>query len=444
MSRGGKAFSLVLLVGALGGLAFFGPRALDLGKAPAAPRASDVPTARIQPEFFARVAEARGYLAPVDSTPITTPRAHRGARVIAWMLPDGTAVEAGDVLMRFDDTNERLQVASNEDEQTKAEQALEKERVAAEAKRAERDLSAEVTKEELTRTRELGVKDERFFPRTEVIESQIDEALYASRLAHAAAAKTLEQRVSKRQLEVLAVDRKKAIERARETQRALDSLEVRAEHAGLFVVEPLVRQGDRVWGGMRIAQLSSNKLMEAEVYVLEADAGGLAPTKPAEVIIESQPGKVWKGEVKSVEPFPKPLHADLPTQYFTARISLLAQPTGLGPGQSVRARIFLERREGALVVPRQALFERDGHFVVFVRRGGRFVPTQVSPGPGTIGRVVIEQGLTAGDEVALRDPERDPEAPAGPQGGRSGAEGTAISSGAQAAGPPRGARRPRP
>jgi hypothetical protein len=59
---------------------------------------------------------------------------------------------------------------------------------------------------------------------------------------------------------------------------------------------------------MRIAEVSTSDRMEAEVYVLEADAGGLAAGKEAELVIESQPDLPLKAKVISVEPFPKPLH----------------------------------------------------------------------------------------------------------------------------------------
>lgn len=384
----------------------------------------EVPTAPIKLETFRRIAEANGYLKPVDSTPITAPRGQRRVRIVSWMVDDGAKVAAGDVLLRFDDAEERLRVKSNQSDLTKADRSLEKERVNATSKLNERDLTAGVTKEELARTKELGVKDQRFFPRNEVIESQLDEKLYDNRLRHAADAKAMEQRVSFRQLEVLGVDRKKAMEQGQEARKALLSLEVRATAAGTFVVERngerRLRKGDMVWPGMRIAELATSERMEAEVFVLEADAGGLAAGKDAELIVESQPNITYKAVVASVEPFPKPLHPDVPTQYFTARITSSDVPPGLRPGQSVRVRIFLENRDKAMVVPRQAVFERDGQSIVFKEIGSnKFERVPVKLGPGTVGRLVVEEGPPVGTRVALRDPER---ATSQGEGGKTGSK----------------------
>ncbi|MDX2023500.1 MAG: HlyD family efflux transporter periplasmic adaptor subunit [Deltaproteobacteria bacterium] len=435
-----KRFGFWLALGLVLSAAAFGANRLVLSLKQQELTHGDVPTAPVVEAPFLRVAEANGYLKPVDSTPITSPRGQRRPRVIAWMADDGAKVAKGDVLLRFDDAEELLRVKSNQADRTKAERALEKERVNAASKVNDRDLTATVTKEELARTKELGVKDQRFFPRNEVIESQLDEKLYDNRLKHAADAKVMEQKVSGRQLEVLGVDRRKAMEQAEDAKKSLASLEVRAAGAGIFVVDRygdrILRKGDMVWPGMRIAEVATSDRMEAEVFVLEADAGGLAVGKDAELVVESQPGITYKAKVSSVEPFPKPLHPDVPTQYFTARISAEGLPAGLKPGQSVKVRIFLENRNKAVVVPRQAVFERDGENVVWKEVGNnKFERVPVKLGPGTVGRLVLEQGPPVGTRLALRDPEKLPAGQGGRDGKASATSGLAPMPGAKAAPP---------
>jgi multidrug efflux pump subunit AcrA (membrane-fusion protein) len=77
----------------------------------------------------------------------------------------------------------------------------------------------------------------------------------------------------------------------------------------------------------------------------------------------------------------------------------------------VQSTLFLEEVKGALLVPRQALFDREGRTMVF-RRGPRgFAPVEVKLGPSSLGRVVIESGLKPGDVLAMRDPTRPAGAP---------------------------------
>jgi hypothetical protein len=81
----------------------------------------------------------------------------------------------------------------------------------------------------------------------------------------------------------------------------------------------------------------------------------------------------------------------------------------------VRAVLALDARPDAISIPRNAVFEKNGRKIVYKRAGSEFAAAFVTLGPAAIGRVVVEQGLAAGDEIALRDPTavaRDDEAPA--------------------------------
>ena len=57
-------------------------------------------------------------------------------------------------------------------------------------------------------------------------------------------------------------------------------------------------------------------------------------------------------------------------------------------------------------VPRQAVVERDGKALVYVRQGAAFVATPVKVRRRTETAAVIE-GVAAGNVVALRDPEAE-------------------------------------
>ena len=63
------------------------------------------------------------------------------------------------------------------------------------------------------------------------------------------------------------------------------------------------------------------------------------------------------------------------------------------------------RLENVLHVPRQAIFEKAGKPVVYVRHGDRFEVTSVKPTNRTENRVAID-GLAKGTEVALINPDQ--------------------------------------
>jgi multidrug efflux pump subunit AcrA (membrane-fusion protein) len=70
---------------------------------------------------------------------------------------------------------------------------------------------------------------------------------------------------------------------------------------------------------------------------------------------------------------------------------------------TARVEIEVEERPRALYVPLEAVFERDGHNVVYLARR-RPQPRQVVLGPSNADFVVIEKGLARGERVLLRDP----------------------------------------
>jgi HlyD family secretion protein len=394
-----------------------------------------VPIFTVVPAPFSRVVSAEGTLRPVKASPVTAPGEGRSL-LIAWMADDGAAVKKGDLVIRFDQSDAIRALADGKDDERIAHARIDKEKRAIDGAVADRVRAAALTKVEIDHAHRLGKKDPRFFPRTEVIESEIDENLLATRLSETEAAQIAEGRLGKSRVDLLVVDRQKAETQRHEAARTLASLEVRAPHDGTFVVQRMgwaqrmLQTGDRAYPGMRVAEVATTERMEADVMVLEADAGGLAAGKTASVTLEAQPDVAYPAKVKKVEPFPKTRHPEVPTQYFGATLAITGSTAGLKPGQRLRATIVLDEMARALVVPRQAVVNRNnGSYVQRQGQGGRFEDVLVELGAGTIGRVVVRSGLSPGDVIALRDTARSAdEMLQAPRAGSAGMTGTTAGS----------------
>jgi hypothetical protein len=206
-------------------------------------------------------------------------------------------------------------------------------------------------------------------------------------------------------------------------------LEVVAPHAG-FVVRSRdwngnkVREGDTVWRGQKLGEMPELGRLEAEVWVLESDAGGIAAGLPATVVVEARPQASFAAKVERVEGVAQPRIPGSPVQYFgvTLAFDAAAQQAlagfALKPGQRVRAEVELENRAAALVVPRQAVFEVDGKPTVYRLRGEALEPVAVELATMGAGRAVVASGLAAGDRIALADPAAAAPTPA--PGGEAG------------------------
>jgi multidrug resistance efflux pump len=373
---------------------------------------------------FVRRVRAEGFLKAVKATPIAVPvrQVPVGYRV-AWVAPDGARLRRGDPVVRFDPTELRTSLADSRADRTSAVRKADKTEALAEASRANLEDSAGIARREKEHAAAFVSEDAEIFSRSEIIESTIDRDLAATKASHAEEKIAATARRSSVELDLYHLQRGAADLKIRQAEEALDHLVVTAPHDGLLVLErnwrgETTRPGDTVWQGEKIGEIPEMGAMEAVVHVLEADAGGLAPGRRAEVRLAARPGEPFPGKVARVDALAKPLRRGLPVQYFETVVAIEPpEGTTLKPGQRVTAEIVLEEVEDALAVPRQAVFEKDGRKVVWREEGGGLRPVEVKVGRYGLGSVLIEEGLAEGDRIALRDPSLAASEIAAPAGG---------------------------
>jgi multidrug efflux pump subunit AcrA (membrane-fusion protein) len=377
--------------------------------------ALEVATVTVKQQKFARVIDAQGTLRAVRTTPVTVPRDVEWPLRITWLAPDGGVIKKGEPLARFDDLELKERLANARSDRAVAAAKRGKEAALLDATARERLRSTAAASRELSMTQTFARRDAEIFARDQIIESEIDERFQSAKVDVAKDSESAEKSLSRRKLGLIAVEGRKADDAIARSEKGLASLEIRAPHDGVFTLKrgwmgETFRVGDTVWRSMSVAEISLIDQMEAEVFVLEAEAAGLAKGKKATIILEADGGAELPGEVKQVETVAKRKNPKSPTQYFGVILSLgddkdeaKRKPPTLKPGQRVRAQLHLHE-ETALVVPRPAIFDRDGGWIAYRREGSGFSPVKVKLGPSTAGQVTIASGLRAGDEIALRDP----------------------------------------
>lgn len=373
----------------------------------------DVATYTVARTSFVRRVTAEGNLRAVKATRLIAPRGsgRMGPLKIAWLAPDGTLVKAGEVVVRFDPSEPDKQLRAGQSDLDAASARLHKEAITAEAAVAGRDTDAVLARDELDQTRKFQSRDQMIFSRNQIIESEIDEQLAGAKQAHAESAKQIERRLSRSAAAVIGVERSKAELAISHARAALKSMEIVAPTDGIFVLQrnwngEMPKLGDSLWPGQSVAEIPILDEMEAQVYVLEVDGSGLAENRPAEVVVEARPGRVFPGKIRLVDKLAQPRQPGRPIQYFGVAVALnTTDREVMKPGQRVRATLILDQAD-ALVVPRQAVVDKDGKTVVYRRTASGFEPVAVELGAATSGRVVVKAGLAAGEVIALRDPTR--------------------------------------
>ena len=396
----------------LGGLGLALGHYLRAGGSSSAAASSDVATITVTKSKFTRRVAAEGNLRAVKATPVAAPQGgNMGGLKIAWLADDGTLVKKDQVLVKFDPSDPEKQLRDGEADRAKADAQLRSETIKSNTAVKDRETDAALAKDELERTRKFQSKDEMIFSRNAIIESEIDEQLANKKQEHADQAKQIESKRSHSNTAVIAVERKKADLAVSHASQALQKMQIVAPHDGIFVMRrnwrgELPKLGDMVWGGQPVGEIPLLDDMEAEVYVLEVDGTGLAEKQPAEVVIEARPDRTYAGKVLRVEKLAQPRQQGSPVQYFEVVVAFdKTDREVMKPGQRVRATLVLDQ-EDALVVPREAVIDKDGKNVVYKRGEAGFAAVPVELGAATAGRVVVTKGLAEGDVIALRDPTR--------------------------------------
>jgi multidrug efflux pump subunit AcrA (membrane-fusion protein) len=187
---------------------------------------------------------------------------------------------------------------------------------------------------------------------------------------------------------------------------------------------PEYRLGAQAFAGRAIANIQEVDQMEIAAKVIETDRASIESGQSIDVIIDSRPTKVYKGIIKTLaDSALSSENASTTLEYIEAlstrsfpavfQVDTRGDPLNLG----VTARVTIPGKEvrDALSLPRQALQQKEGKPVVYVRKAAGWEPRDVRVKYLTESRAVIE-GLAEGTEVALVNPERQKSRAAGKTG----------------------------
>ena len=371
------------------------------------------PTYKVEPMQFSRRVTADGTLKAVNATPITTPSEAGRSLKIAWIADDGAVVKKGDVIVRYDPTEFENELLTGTEDRSTAANKLTKATSDAKTTRTNLRRDAGQAQSELEAAKRYKFDDAEIFSRYQRIESEVDADLAGDKKMHAEEVLMVRDTLARTDQDLIGIEDRKAGLRIRNAEQGLKALEVLAPYDGILVLQrdwrgEIPRVGSTQWPGSPIAEIPDLKTMKAEVFVLEADAAGLATDKKATVTLESHPGTKFTGKVTQLDKLARPRMRGVPVQYFGVTITLdKTDQSVMKPGARVRAVLEVENINRAFAVPRQALFEKEGKKIVYRKRDGKFEPVDVTISSSSAGRVVVTKGLVQGDELAIEDPTID-------------------------------------
>jgi HlyD family secretion protein len=370
----------------------------------------DVATFRVEPITFARRVTAEGTLKPVKATPISVPQNATSPMKVSWIADDGSLLTKGQVIVRFDETDfENLLLRGREDRST-ATNKFTKADAESSATRKNLRRDARLAQSEVEAAQRFKFDDAEIFSRYARIEAEVDQDLAGSRKRHAEEVLGVRDDLARVERDLISIEDRRAGIKIKQAEEGLQALQVAAPHDGILVLQrnwrgDMPRVGDTMWRGQPIGEIPELNAMQAEVFVLEADAAGLAVDQKATLFLEADTRTQFKGKVKSVDKVARPRIPRQPVQYFGVTVELERTDRNLmKPGARVRATLEVENQANAFAIPRQALFEKEGKKLVYRKKDDAFEPVEVTIGSSSAGRVVVTKGLAKGDEIALEDP----------------------------------------
>ncbi len=410
----GRIATLVILV-ACGVLIFQFRDFLSnrISKVFASTEENPVPITKLSKQSFLLTVPATGEIVGLETTPITAPNTPSGSLKLSWLSAEGSYIEAGDPVIRFDNTDAELNL---EDQQNTLEANQHQTKIKTLTQETdEKVLNMDRTDAEMEYEYAMTVmpQDETIFSKWDIITAEADARYARERIEFLKSKAKTQKRIARSDQQILTIERNKAQAEISLIEQTLNSLEVRAPVSGLVLYhrdrmeEPQV--GDDCYPGQTLVELVNLDVLQARIYVLERDGGHLEKGLPVVLKLDAVPDKEYNGTIRTVSSVAGSLERNSPLLYFTCDVDISDAGGDLGrirPGMNLQADVVLQKYDACFVVPSSAVTyrEREGDSQVYVQKDEEFETRTVQTGLSSHGEAVILGGVEEGEIIALRNP----------------------------------------
>lgn len=379
---------------------------------------STVPTTRLARTPLQLTVHATGDLRAGRTITLVTPPIGGGSLRIVKLVPTGVAVKKDDAIIEFDPADQLYALAQAQSELKEAEQEIVKMKADAAVQHAQDDVALLTARFDVRRG-ELDTTANELIAAIEARKNVLSLEEARRRLAQLEEDVKSRAETNKASLLVVEEKRNKALLATQRVQQVIDSLVLRAPLDGVVSLKenrdaaggmffgqqlPEYREGDQVGPGRPVADVIEAGRMEVRAKVDENDRGNLTEGQRATVFVDALPGEVFTAKVGALAGLANRAFWEASaTRLFDVTFQFDKTEPRLRAGSSARVVVDGNTLEGALHLPRQAVFARSGKNHVFVRVGERFEQRDVKVTQRTESRVVVE-GLSEGLDIALVDP----------------------------------------
>jgi membrane fusion protein (multidrug efflux system) len=157
-----------------------------------------------------------------------------------------------------------------------------------------------------------------------------------------------------------------------------------------------IEMGEVVPPGSLITVIHEVSRLKAVAGIPEDDIAFFRVGGDASLEIDAYPGRDFRGKIHFLGPAATGQNRTFPVEIE------IGNPEGeLRPGMIVRVSLTRRVYENAVVVPRDAVLERDTGDVIFVVKDDRVELRKVSTGPSEKGSILLLEGLSPGETLVV-------------------------------------------
>lgn len=338
-----------------------------------------------------------------------------GSMVITKLVPAGTHVQKGDILVEFDpqaQTKDYLDKKSTYENlvgqvaQKQADENIARAKDDTAMKQAEDEFKRaqlELQKNEIV-SRIDAEKNQEALDEAETTLKQLKETYQLKRAAEAAAIRIQE------------IQRDRAMEAMRFAQGNAAKMVVHSPMPGVVVYNTIwlggrmgtVQQGDQVRPGVPFLQVVDPSQMEVRVELNQVDLLKVRLGQRAQMHLDAYPGMALPAALEELSPLGHPGQFTEVVRSFTARFSIQGTDPRLLPDLSAALDLDLGSQKSVLVVPWQSIGSEAGHSFVWLKTTGGFEKRTVQTGPRNDLEAIVNSGLAEGDIIRRTALEEQP------------------------------------
>ena len=378
----------------------------------------EIPTALAKRGDIEIKVYANGDLRASHSMTLTAPPVGGDSLRITSLVHTGASVKKGDVVIEFDPTEQRYKLEQSRSELQEAEQDIIK---------AKADAAAQAAKDKVdllkaryaVRRAELDVQKKELVSTIDAQKNELALEQATRALAELEQDTKSHGTTGKTGIDLAHEKWNKAKISMDQAQQNITKMRVVSPMDGLVAIQknesgdvmffgqnlPDYRIGDQAQSGAAIAQVIDPAGMEITAKVSELQRGDVDSGQGVEIEFDAMPGKIFHGTVKSAGGMVQRQIWDLGSAASNYDVSIHLSETDarLRPGLTAQVVILGGNKNGLIYVPHQAIFQKDGKQIVYLKTRSGFDQCSITIVASNESRIA-PSGIKEGSVVALFDP----------------------------------------